>query len=127
MKTFGNVFVAFFSSHDDLVGRQSWIDGRFHEIGVKWESENDGGGHLYMVVGTLIMVSLDYNCKICNQTCLSQLTIFVHDIILVDGNTCINESISMDNSWKIENLSLIFEAKEEFVFVFVFVLEEGRC
>ena len=85
LKNIGNVFVAFFSSHDDLVGRQSWIDGRFHEIGVKWESENDGGGHLYMVVGTLIMVSLDYNCKICIQTCQSQLTIFVHDIILTDG------------------------------------------
>ena len=85
MKNIGNVFVAFFSSHDDLVGRQSWIDRRFHEIGVKWESEIDGGGYLYMVVGTLIMVSLDYNCKICNQTCQSQLTIFVHDNILTDG------------------------------------------
>ena len=90
MKNIGNVFVAFFSSHDDLVGRQSWIDGRFHEIGVKWESENDGGGHLYMEIGTLIMVSLYYNCKICNQTCQSQLTIFDHDIILVDGNTWID-------------------------------------
>ena len=77
------------------------------EIEVKWDSGNDGGGHLYMEIGILIMVSLYYNCKICNQTCQSQLTIFVHDIILVDGNTWIDESILMDNCWKIENLSLI--------------------
>jgi hypothetical protein len=78
------------------------------EIEVKWDSGNDGGGHLYMEIGILIMVSLYYNCKICNQTCQSQLTIFVHDIILVDANTWIDESILMDNCWKIENLSLIF-------------------
>jgi hypothetical protein len=46
----------------------------------------------------MIMVSLYYDCKICNQICQSQLTIFVHDIILVDGNTWINKSILMDNS-----------------------------
>jgi hypothetical protein len=50
-----------------------------------------------MEIGILIMVSLYYDCKICNQTCQSQLTIFVHDIILVDANTWINEFILMYN------------------------------
>jgi hypothetical protein len=50
-----------------------------------------------MLIYRLIMVSLYSNCKMYNQTCQSQLTIFVHCIILVDGNTWINDSISMDN------------------------------
>ena len=53
-----------------------------------------------MEIAILIMVSPYYNCKICYQTCQYQLTIFVHDIILVDGNTWINESILMDNCFK---------------------------
>jgi hypothetical protein len=49
---------AFFSSHVDLVGGRVGLTNDSLEIEVKWGSKNDGGGHLYMVIYTLIIVSL---------------------------------------------------------------------